>query len=39
MDLKGRGWEVVEWFHLVYDRDKWWAVTNFWVSLRAVNFF
>jgi hypothetical protein len=28
MDLKGIGWEGMDWIHLVQDRDQWRAVAN-----------
>jgi hypothetical protein len=34
-DLKGIGWEDMDWIHLVEDRDKWWShlsmAVNLWV--------
>jgi hypothetical protein len=42
MDLRKIEWEVVNWIHLVQDRDQWRTVVNmtmqFWVSLKAENF-
>jgi hypothetical protein len=26
MDLKERGWKVVHWIHLAYDRVQWWGL-------------
>jgi len=28
MDLYERGWEGVDWIHLVQDGDQWWALVN-----------
>jgi hypothetical protein len=28
MDLKQTREDSVDWIHLVYDRDKWWAAVN-----------
>jgi hypothetical protein len=28
MDLRGMGWEGVDWMHLVQDRDQWWTLVN-----------
>jgi hypothetical protein len=31
MDLKGTGWDEIEWIHLAQDRDKWLEV-NLWIN-------
>jgi hypothetical protein len=28
MDVRGIGWEVVDWMHVAQDRDQWRAVVN-----------
>jgi hypothetical protein len=28
IDLKEVGWDSVDWFHLAWDMNKWWAVVN-----------
>jgi hypothetical protein len=28
MDLREKGWEGVNWFHLTQDTDHWWALVN-----------
>lgn len=28
MDVKEIGWEVMDWFNLTHDRDKWQVVVN-----------
>jgi len=35
MDLKQVEWESVDWIHLPRDRDKWWALVNTVIHLRA----
>jgi hypothetical protein len=35
-DLRQIGWGVVEWIHLVLDRDRWWAVVNAVMNLRVL---
>jgi hypothetical protein len=35
MYLRETGWEVVEWIHLVQDRDQWRALVNTVMSLRV----
>jgi hypothetical protein len=42
MDLRETGWEVVDWIHLVQDRDQWWAgvkMMKLRLPYRAGNFF
>jgi hypothetical protein len=34
IDLKGTGWEVVDWKHLAHGRHKWWAVVYTAVNLH-----
>jgi hypothetical protein len=34
MDLTETGWEVVDWIHLVQDRDKWRDFVNMVMSIR-----
>jgi hypothetical protein len=36
MDRKEVGWDVVEWIHLVEDRNRWQAVANTVMNLRAL---
>jgi hypothetical protein len=42
MDVRGRGWGVVDCIHLAQDRNRWQAVVNTVMNLRvpygAVNF-
>jgi len=33
IDLKETGWEVVEWIHLVQDRNQWWTLMNIKMNL------
>jgi hypothetical protein len=33
MDPKEIGWKGVDWIHLAYDGDQWWAVVNIVMSL------
>jgi hypothetical protein len=28
-------WEVVDWIHLAWDRDQWWAVVSMVMNLRV----
>jgi hypothetical protein len=35
MDLKEMGWGTVEWINLALDRDRWWALVNTVMHLRA----
>jgi hypothetical protein len=35
VDLRETGWEVVDWMHLVQNRNQWWAVVNMVMSLRV----
>jgi hypothetical protein len=35
MDLRGTGWEGVDWVHLAQDRDQWWAVVNTVMKLQV----
>jgi hypothetical protein len=35
MDLGQIGFEDVDWIHLAQDRDRWWAVVNTVMNLRA----
>jgi hypothetical protein len=35
MDLREIGWEVVNWFHLVEDRDQWRPLVNTAMNLRV----
>jgi hypothetical protein len=35
MGLIATGWEIVDWIHLAQDRDKWWAVVNTVMNLKA----
>jgi hypothetical protein len=34
-DLRGTGWEGVDWMHFVQDRDRWRAVVNTVMNLRV----
>jgi hypothetical protein len=36
MDLKGIGWEGVEWIHMAQDRDRWRAVVSAVMNLRVL---
>jgi hypothetical protein len=36
MDLRGTGWESVDWIQLAQDRDWWWAVVNTVMILRVL---
>jgi hypothetical protein len=40
MDLREIRWEVLEWIHLIQDRDQWRALVNMviklWIPQRAV---
>jgi hypothetical protein len=36
MDLRGTGWESVDWIQLAQDRDWWWAVVNTAMNLRVL---
>jgi hypothetical protein len=36
MDLREIGWGSVEWIHLAQDRDRWRAVVNAVLNLRAL---
>jgi hypothetical protein len=35
MNLREIGWEVVDWIHVVQDRDQWRAVVNTVMNLRV----
>jgi hypothetical protein len=35
MDIKEIEWEGVEWIHLAYARDQWWALVNMGMGLWA----
>jgi hypothetical protein len=35
MDLKGRGWEGVDWLNLAQDRDKWWVFVSRVMNLQV----
>jgi hypothetical protein len=35
MDLKGTGWEGVDWMHLAVDRDQWRVLMNTAMNLQA----
>jgi dTDP-D-glucose 4,6-dehydratase len=35
VDLRGMGWEVVDWIHLAKVRDQWWALVNTVMKRRA----
>jgi hypothetical protein len=35
MDLRGIGWEGVDWTHMGQDRDQWRAVVNTVLNLRV----
>jgi hypothetical protein len=35
MDVRERGWEVVNWIHLAHDRDKWRDVVKTVMNLRV----
>jgi hypothetical protein len=35
MDLRELGWEVVEWMHMIQDRDQWRTVVNMVMNLRV----
>jgi hypothetical protein len=41
MDLRQKGWEDVDWIHLVHDMEQWWALLNtvmeFRIPLKAGN--
>jgi hypothetical protein len=37
MYLKEMEWEGVEWMHLAYDRNQWWALANAGISLLVPN--
>jgi hypothetical protein len=28
MDLRETGWKSMDWIHLAWDRDQWWAFVN-----------
>jgi hypothetical protein len=34
-NLRGRGWEVVDWIHLAQDRDQWRALVNMVMRLQV----
>jgi hypothetical protein len=34
--LRETGWEVVDWMHLIQDRDQWWAPVNTVMNLRVL---
>jgi ribosome biogenesis protein Nip4 len=35
MALRETGWKVVDWMHLVQDRDQWWALVKMVMNLRV----
>jgi hypothetical protein len=35
MDLRERGWEVLNWMHLAQDRDQWRGLVNMVMNIRA----
>jgi len=35
MDLRDVGWEDVDWFHVVQDREQWWTVVKTVMKLRV----
>jgi hypothetical protein len=35
MDIRGIGWEIVDWLHLAEDRDQWQALLNTVMNLRV----
>jgi hypothetical protein len=36
MDLRGTGWEGVEWIHLAQVRDRWWVLVDAVMNLRVL---
>jgi hypothetical protein len=34
MDLRVRGWEVVDWMHVAQDRNQWWAIVDTVMKLK-----
>jgi hypothetical protein len=36
LDLREIGWGVVEWIHLIQDRDRWQALVNAVMNLRVL---
>jgi hypothetical protein len=35
MDIREVGWEDMNWIELAQDRDRWWALVNAVMNLRA----